>query len=35
MELHARAAASPAGVAVGMGVRFAPTRLKLYPRGVE
>ena len=35
LELHARAASAPAGVAVGMGVRFAPTRFKLYPRGSE
>jgi sulfate transport system ATP-binding protein len=35
MELHARAAAAPAGVAVGAAVRFAPSRLKLYPRAAE
>jgi sulfate transport system ATP-binding protein len=35
LELLVRDAITPAGVAVGLAVRFRPTRFKLYPRGAE
>jgi sulfate transport system ATP-binding protein len=33
LELLVRDAIAPAGVALGLSVRFRPTRMKLYPRG--
>jgi sulfate transport system ATP-binding protein len=35
LELQVRDTVAPAGVALGLSVRFRPTRMKLYPRGAE
>jgi sulfate transport system ATP-binding protein len=35
LELLVRDTIAPAGVALGLAVRFRPTRLKLYPRGED
>jgi sulfate/thiosulfate transport system ATP-binding protein len=35
LELQVRDVVAPAGVALGLSVRFRPTRVKLYPRSAE
>ena len=35
LELQVRDVIAPAGVALGLSVRFRPTRVKLYPRGAD